>query len=81
MPRGALLQIATASRRAAIDLNLLLRLVERLRIVHEVVHRTHIAIRYRVLVMVATWVDLVFLLQAHFIDWLETGSLVAIAVG
>lgn len=74
--RGALLLIA--ANRAAVHLNLLLRLVQRLCIVHEVVHRANVAVRYRVLVMVASRVYVIFLLQAHLIDLLES-SLATVA--
>ena len=67
--RGALLLIA--ANRAAVHLNLLLRLVQRLSIVHEVVHRANVTVRYRVLVMVASRVYVIFLLQSHLIDLLE----------
>ena len=40
--RGALLLIA--ANRAAVHLNLLLRLVQRLSIVHEVVHRANVTV-------------------------------------
>lgn len=74
--RGALLLIAANC--AAVHLDLLLRLVQRLSIVHEVVHRANVAVRYRVLVMVASRVYVIFLLQAHLIDLLES-SLATVA--
>ena len=74
--RGALLLIA--ANRATVHLNLLLRLVQWLCIVHEVVHRANVAVRYGVLVVVASRVYVIFLLQSHLIDLLES-SLAVVA--